>query len=349
MKTLSVACATLLAITSLAASAAAQDISRLGQDLTPMGAERAGNAAGTIPAWEGGITKPPSTVTYQAGDHHPDPFAADAILFTIDASNADQYADHLTAGQQAMIAAYPDSYRLNVYPSRRSCAYPEMVYAAARENAETARLDNNGNNVVNARIASPFPLPESPVEVIWNHILSYRGYKLTQQEASAVPTASGDFTLSINADSRIILWGNPVLDDIAELDNVESKWLRMFLAPSKAAGGGFLFFNTIDQSKELRRGWIYNTQNRRVTRASKSAYDSPMPTVCGSATTNSCIMARQTNMTGRWSASARSTFPTTPTNCPHRTFNTAISSRQNTSIPACFATNCIASGWSMAP
>ena len=35
-------------------------IARLGKDLTPLGAERAGNAEGTIPAWTGGITSPPA-------------------------------------------------------------------------------------------------------------------------------------------------------------------------------------------------------------------------------------------------------------------------------------------------
>jgi hypothetical protein len=42
----------------LSGAAFAQDASQLGKTLTPVGAERAGNAAGTIPAWDGGITKP---------------------------------------------------------------------------------------------------------------------------------------------------------------------------------------------------------------------------------------------------------------------------------------------------
>jgi hypothetical protein len=40
------------------AAVSAQEAARLGKDLTPMGAEKAGNAAGTIPAWDGGITSP---------------------------------------------------------------------------------------------------------------------------------------------------------------------------------------------------------------------------------------------------------------------------------------------------
>ena len=54
--------------------------------LTPLGAEKAGNAAGTIPAWDGGITTPPAG--YQRGAHHPDPFAGDQPLFTITSANA---------------------------------------------------------------------------------------------------------------------------------------------------------------------------------------------------------------------------------------------------------------------
>ncbi len=62
-----------------------ESIARLGADLTPLGAEKSGNADGTIPAWDGGITTPPAG--YQPGDHHPDPYAADKILFTITAAN----------------------------------------------------------------------------------------------------------------------------------------------------------------------------------------------------------------------------------------------------------------------
>ncbi|MCR3764408.1 DUF1329 domain-containing protein, partial [Pseudomonas aeruginosa] len=41
---------------------------RLDQDLTPLGAERAGNADGSIPPWTGGITQAPAG--YRPGMHH---------------------------------------------------------------------------------------------------------------------------------------------------------------------------------------------------------------------------------------------------------------------------------------
>lgn len=34
---------------------------RLGNDLTPFGSPMAGNEAGTIPTWDGGITEPPAS------------------------------------------------------------------------------------------------------------------------------------------------------------------------------------------------------------------------------------------------------------------------------------------------
>src|SRR3954468_3130002 len=100
----------------VASSLRAADASALGQSLTPMGAEKAGNADGSIPAWTGGITTPPAG--YKVGDHHPDPFAGDQPLYTITGANAAQYDAKLTAGHQALLKAYP-LYKLIVYPSHR--------------------------------------------------------------------------------------------------------------------------------------------------------------------------------------------------------------------------------------
>src|SRR3990170_4065502 len=73
--------------------------------LTPVGAERAGNADGTIPAWDGGITKAPAG--YTPGRHYVDPFASDKPLFTVTQQNAAQYTAKLSAGHQALLKAYP--------------------------------------------------------------------------------------------------------------------------------------------------------------------------------------------------------------------------------------------------
>ena len=103
------------------------------EDLTPLGAERAGNAAGTIPPWTGGITMPPAN--YDPARHDVDPFPSDPIAVHDRRRNAQQYANVLSEGQIALLRAYPDSWRMNVYTTRRSAAYPDFVYAAVAENA----------------------------------------------------------------------------------------------------------------------------------------------------------------------------------------------------------------------
>ena len=76
----------LLAAGTLRAEVTAEEAAALGSTLTPIGAERSGNASGTIPAWTGGITVPPPG--YKPGDRHRDPYPDDALLFTITAANA---------------------------------------------------------------------------------------------------------------------------------------------------------------------------------------------------------------------------------------------------------------------
>ncbi len=73
--TIAAAMACLLAGTALA-GISAEEAARLGgPELTPMGAERAGNADGTIPEWTGGLVEPPAN--YQPGGDLVDPFPYD--------------------------------------------------------------------------------------------------------------------------------------------------------------------------------------------------------------------------------------------------------------------------------
>src|SRR3546814_18493134 len=89
-----------------------------------------------------------------------------------------------------MLAAYPD-YKLNVYQSRRTCAMPQAVYDATKKNATEASLGGGGDSLVGALMGSPYPLPFNAYEIVWNHNLRYRGYKLARTFASAAPTRTG--------------------------------------------------------------------------------------------------------------------------------------------------------------
>src|SRR4029453_7275903 len=99
---------------------------------------------------------------YKPGEHHPDPYPDDAILFTITAANVEEHATHLSEGQKALLATYSDTWRMPVYATRRSASYPPWVYEAAKANALSGEVVIDGKGgVTNATITSPFPIPQS--------------------------------------------------------------------------------------------------------------------------------------------------------------------------------------------
>ncbi len=255
----------------------ASQIARLGADLTPLGGERAGNASGTIPAWRGGITRPPRG--YVRGEHHRDPFAGDQPLFVIDGSNVDAYRDRLSVGHQRMLELYP-SYRMKVYPTRRSASVPQRIYDATRRAAATAHLEDNGNGVGGAVIGIPFPIPSNGHEAIWNHLLRYRGETVSCMMGQAAVTAGGDYTIvqyQVEAELRYSLPGMTE----AALDNTMMYFKQKVLAPTRLAGDILLVHETMNQVREPRRAWTYNPGQRRVRRAPNVAYDNPGTTTDG--------------------------------------------------------------------
>ena len=112
----------------------------------------------------------------------------DNIKFTITGANVDQYKDKLGAGQIAMLKKYP-TFKLNVYPTRRSASYPEKIYQATRAHATTATLVDNGNGIDKTIVGIPFPIPANGLEAIWNHIVRYRGPAVKRWINQAAVTA----------------------------------------------------------------------------------------------------------------------------------------------------------------
>ena len=249
-----------------------EEIAKLGTELTPLGGIMAGNADGTIPAWTGGITTPPAS--YVPGEHYVDPYADDKILFTITADNVDQYADKLSEGQKALLTTYPETYKMNVYPTHRSAALPQRIYDKTKEIAGTARLVEGGNGVTGAINGIPFTIPKEGVEGIWNHLLRYRAEIATRSIAQAAPTRGGSYTLVQFVDEFYMLYSMEGMTE-ADLHNRIFFFLQEVMAPARLAGGILLVGETLDQVKEHRNAWIYNPGQRRVRRAPNVAYDNP--------------------------------------------------------------------------
>jgi hypothetical protein len=257
---------------TLSAEIPADQIARLGADLTPLGGEKAGNADGTIPAWEGGLSQPPSG--YSAGQHYADPFSGDAVEFTITSGNMGQYGDKLSEGHKALLKAYPDSYKLNVYRTRRTAAAPQRIYDATKQAAATAKLTEDGNGVLNAIGGTPFPIPSQGLEVIWNHLLRWRADYAERKVAQAAPTRSGDYTLVQFSDQFNILYTQEGMTP-EKLGNIILYFKQEVKAPARLAGGILLVHETLDQKAENRKAWLYNPGQRRVRRAPNVAFDNP--------------------------------------------------------------------------
>lgn len=259
------------ATASIYAAVSDSDAARLGNDLTPLGAERAGNPSGSIPAWDGGITTPPAG--YKVGDHHPDPYAADQPLYTITAQNLNDHSAVVTAGHAALLQAYPD-YKLVVYPTHRSAANPQRIYDATKRNATTAQLVNDGYGFADAIVGVPFPLPQNGVEVIWNHLTRYRGVAATRYIGQAAPTRGGSYTMVDFEDEFLFNYAREGIT-AADLGNVLIYFKQAVISPPRLAGTILLAHETMDQVKEPRRAWVYNVGRRRVSRAPNVAYDNP--------------------------------------------------------------------------
>ena len=271
---------TVLALTavsgSLLAAVSKDEAARLGQDLTPLGAERAANEAGTIPAWTGeGVGTIPAS--YQSGGHHPDPFADEQPLFVITAANVDQYTEQLSEGQRAMFATYPDTFKMKVYPSHRTYQAPEWVYQRTRACAESASLTDTGNGVVGAHACYPFPIPQSGTEVLWNHTMRYQGLYRVEAIDSAAPDANGRYVL--DKVTRNTYW--PYWDLEKEGTDRLSMFIPRQLAPARVAGDTFLLLDYLDASAKPRQAWKYFGGQRRVRRAPVFAFDTPVPPAQG--------------------------------------------------------------------
>ncbi|MER2493741.1 DUF1329 domain-containing protein [Catenovulum sediminis] len=266
----------LLSVTSvgLQAKVSPDVAAQLGKSLTPLGAEKAANNDGSIPQWTGGIATPPNG--YQVGDHHPDPFSDEKPLFTISAENYQQHAQYLSAGQIALFKAYPESFKMPVYKSHRSAAVPQYVYDATIENATKAELVSDGEGVANSVIGIPFPIPQNGLEAIWNHVLRFRGTAIARWGGQAAPTASGDYTL-IGFDEQVLFqYSQPDMtsDKMAE-DNIISMFKQEVTSPARLKGTALLVHETLDQIKQPRQAWTYNTGQRRVRKAPNIAFDAP--------------------------------------------------------------------------
>ena len=258
-------------VASAAAKVTSEEAARLGKDLTPLGAEMAGNADGSIPAWDGGLKHTPN---HKPGERHADPYAADKVLYSITAANMDQYLDKISEGQKALLKKYSESYRLDVYPTRRSQSAPQKVYDNTKINATRAELVDNGDGVVGAFGGIPFPIPKNGQEVMWNHLLRWNGVGAKHTYNGYIVNSDGGFSKVTGGDAYE-KFPNYVGDSIEDFNGEVWNLYVDFQRPARRKGEVILLRDPINQAKTPRQAWQYLVGQRRVRRAPTVAYDSP--------------------------------------------------------------------------
>lgn len=272
-KTIAVLALSLLA-TNVMAAVTPEEAAKLGTTLTPVGAEKAGNADGSIPAWTGGIPKNAGAVDSKG--FLADPFASEKPLFVITAATVDKYKDKLSDGQVAMFKRYPETYKIPVYPTHRTVNLPPEIYESIKRSALNVKPINDGNGLegFTGNRYYAFPIPKNGVEVLWNHITRYHGGNLRRIITQATPQTNGSYTPIRFEEEVAVPQLIPDMDP-AKAANVLTFFKQSVTAPARLAGNVLLVHETLDQVKEPRLAWIYNAGQRRVRRAPQVAYDGP--------------------------------------------------------------------------
>ncbi|MBM7061850.1 DUF1329 domain-containing protein [Pseudomonas sp. UL073] len=278
-----------LLATSVMAAVPADQVAKLGTTLTPMGSEKGANADGSIPEWTGGL--PTNAGAVDAKGFLADPFANEKPLFTITAANAAQYKDKLTPGQLAMLSRYPDTYKIPVYTTHRTAALPDDIYSVIKTSAAKTEPMAGGNALKNFGDSRyyAFPIPQSGVEVVWNHTTRYRGGNTHRYITRVQPQTNGSFTM-VSFEDEIAYPANLPDLDKNKAENSLFFFIQRVNAPARLAGNVLLVHETIDQVSEPRMAWIYNAGQRRVRRAPQVAYDGPATAADGLATSDNYDM-----------------------------------------------------------
>lgn len=244
----------------------------LDRDLTPTGAERAGNASGTIPAWDGGLRQP-----LPSGDVRLPAklFENEKPTLTIDSINVEKYADKLADGTRYMLQNYP-GYALNIYPSHRTFAAPNYIYERTRRNATQTTLVNESISFDAFSGGIPFPIPQNGAEAILNHQWNWRGADLALKGDIWFVSSSGKASMNGgNIQEFSFPWAYP--------DGREDKWNKKLwaavlvttTAPAHSAGEKLLIHGPADMVHEKTDAWTYLTGQRRLRKTPNVQYDVP--------------------------------------------------------------------------
>ncbi len=236
--------------------------------LTPIGAMRAGNADGTIPAW--------APMQWSAAEFQQaiDRLESEKPVHIVRASSAEQHSPWLSPGLKALIKQYPDTFSVPVYPSHRNAQLPPWLLENAKKNHRDAKISANGEEVTFAWPGIPFPVPKTAKEAMWNHQLRWKGLFLKLDTIESVVNRNGQFSLIKDKLEVYSVYHNQ--DRPREITDWRyTYYLSYIQAPARLAGGAYLSYETMKPESNPRQAWMYVAGQRRMRRSPVMGYDAP--------------------------------------------------------------------------
>jgi hypothetical protein len=266
---------------SKALAQTAPDASQLdGPVLTPMGSERAGNAAGTIPAWTGGMSEAPAGFTYSDGAPLQDFFKNDPMLYEITSANLSQYKDLISEGVQYLIAK--KGFSVQVYPSHRTHMLPQYVYDNTKANVGRAKAVDEGIRFgfVGAYGGYPFPIPDSdPLiaggQILCNHEVRFPGDAYVQYLSVEYVSVNGVISLT-DLEHATAIYDYYLKD--GSVDTYSGYTYKLFStssAPANQVGAQLVHWDSTNVKEQPSITWELLPGQGRVRKAPEVMYDVP--------------------------------------------------------------------------
>ncbi|MES3021826.1 MAG: DUF1329 domain-containing protein [Pseudomonadota bacterium] len=266
------------------AGATPEEIKQLGTTLTPVGAEKAGNADGTIPSWEGGLCTPPAnykpTMGAAGGAPFADPYAGDKPLYRVTSANLSKYADKIDDATKELFKRYP-TFAMDVYPTRRSACLPKWIYENTLKRINNPKLTGGGVGISGAHAQIPFPIPKSGYEVMWNGLLRYELPHSRLSIDAGLANSAGVITRSSTqtVENQNLYWDN----SIQSVPEDKPYWVLTAKTTYPAAQAGVIQmrhqFLRADNKGSM--AWSYIPGQRRVRLAPEFNYDTVATTSGG--------------------------------------------------------------------
>ncbi|MES2320782.1 MAG: DUF1329 domain-containing protein [Pseudomonadota bacterium] len=266
------------------AGATPEEIKQLGTTLTPVGAEKAGNKDGTIPAWDGGLCTPPANykpvMGAAGGAPYADPYANDKPIVRVTNANLAQHAERFDEATRELFRRYP-AYAIDIYPTRRSACLPKWIYENTEKRINNPKLQAGGVGISGAHAQIPFPIPKSGYEVMWNGLLRYELPHSRLTIDAGLANTAGVITRSSTqtVDNQNLYWDN-TLQSVPE---DKPYWVLTAKTTYPTAQAGVIQmrhqFLRADQKGSM--AWSYIPGQRRVRLAPEFNYDTVATTSGG--------------------------------------------------------------------